>query len=750
MAVNFLAVMLICVYYGAVVSVGVWAARKMNADSSQQVSRLSVDTRRKQDAAHVLMKLFIANRHLPLWMGVGSMTATWVGGGYLNGTAEAVYRHGILRCHAPLGYAVSLVLGGTFFSSKMRATKPLTMLDPFQHRYGRWMALLLCFPAVIGEVFWTAAILAALGDTAGAIIEVDTRFFILASALVVFFYTSLGGVYVVTHTDVLQLVSTTACLWICVPFCLSNHAVGVMGPPHSDWVGTIDSSGVSQHFDAFLMTALGGIPWQVYFQRVLSCETDFHARMLSYLAAVGCIALAVPPAAISAVAKSANFTAAGYPGPHYLRDKDIVRVLPYSIRYLTTGLVSLMGLIGITAAIMSSADSSMLSASSMVTKNVYQSIVRPLASDVEVSLVLRVMVFAIGAWATYLALSVNSVFELWLLCSDIVYVLLFPQLICVLYFEDSNTYGAVLAFFVSVVFRGLCGEPSMNVPVTIRLPMYDEELGQQFPFRLTCMLLGLLTHLLGSYGASLAFRSGWLPQSFDVFKCFSLRHSESKQAAKPSDHSAGASGNATGAQQLGGESNTKNEAEEPPLAKRDDVFKIASFNPFQKLRDSGVGSIRSQKPSSVDGSPNTKKASTADASPKATVDVQPLTSNVDGFSGAKKKSSSKPARRAASATDVAIQPDNLVTPVAFEAKARSSTDSANFPSSAKSDTSSDSKASESKPDGDQTTEPTKAPSLKVRRSRSRAKIEAALSAAGSVSKSDGEPPQEGGSREKQL
>ncbi|XP_075540989.1 high-affinity choline transporter 1-like [Dermacentor variabilis] len=518
-----------------------------------------------------------------------------------------------------------------------------------------------------------------------------------------------------------------------------------MGPPHSDWVGTIESSGVSQLFDAFLMTALGGIPWQVYFQRVLSCETDFDARMLSYLSAVGCIALAVPPAAISAAAKSANFTAAGYPGPHYLRDKDIVRVLPYSIRYLTTGFVSMVGLVGITAAIMSSADSSMLSASSMVTKNVYQSIVRPMASDVEVSLVLRVMVFAIGSWATYVALSVNSVFELWLLCSDIVYVLLFPQLICVLYFEDSNTYGAFLAFFVSVVFRGLCGEPSMNVPVTIRLPMYDEELGQQFPFRLTCMLLGLLTQLLGSYGASWAFRGGWLPQRFDVFNCFvSLRHSESRQATKQSDQS-------VGAQQLGGEANMKNEAEEPPLAKDDDFYRLASvINPFQKLRASGFGAIRSQKPSSVDASPKPKKASTADASPKAAVDVQPSTSNVDVFSRAKKKSSSKPARRAATATDVAIQPDNLVSPGAFEAKAPSRTDSAKSPSSAKSDLSSDSKASESKPEGNQATEPTKAPSLKVRRPRSRAKNEATTSAAGSVSKSHGEPPQGGGSREKQL
>ncbi|KAL1428461.1 hypothetical protein MTO96_002836 [Rhipicephalus appendiculatus] len=141
------------------------------------------------------------------------------------------------------------------------------------------------------------------------------------------------------------------------------------------------------------------------------------------------------------------------------------------------------------------------------------------------------MVFTIGSWATYLALSVESVLDLWILCSDFVYVLLFPQLICVLYFEQSNTYGSLLAFSVSAVFRWLCGEPRMNVPVTLKLPLYDEERGQVFPFRLTCVLLGLTTQLLGSYCASRAFHSGWLPQRFDVFRCFASSKS------KPTDQS---------------------------------------------------------------------------------------------------------------------------------------------------------------------------------------------------------------------
>lgn len=37
--------------------------------------------------------------------------ATWVGGGFINGTAEYIYKDGLLWCQAPFGYALSLLFG---------------------------------------------------------------------------------------------------------------------------------------------------------------------------------------------------------------------------------------------------------------------------------------------------------------------------------------------------------------------------------------------------------------------------------------------------------------------------------------------------------------------------------------------------------------------------------------------------------------------------------------------------------------
>ena len=55
-------------------------------------------------------------------------------------------------------------LGGIFFAKKMRKAGYVTMLDPFQQKFGERMGGLLFIPALCGEIFWSAAILAALGQ----------------------------------------------------------------------------------------------------------------------------------------------------------------------------------------------------------------------------------------------------------------------------------------------------------------------------------------------------------------------------------------------------------------------------------------------------------------------------------------------------------------------------------------------------------------------------------------------------------
>ncbi|XP_065282043.1 high-affinity choline transporter 1-like isoform X2 [Dermacentor albipictus] len=481
MAVSLVGALTIILYYIAVVTVGVWAGRKVlrsESPLSQSVKEGSPGSRPFKSSTMFrtpidndngyLLRLFLANRSVPLTLSFLSMTATWVGGGYLNGTAEAVFNYGIVWCHAPIGYALSLVIGGRFFAGKMRVTKALTMFDPFQQHYGRWIAVPLCLPALCGEVFWTAAILAALGDTVAAITRVDSSSVIMLSSAIILFYTSLGGLYSVIYTDAFQVVSTVFGL--------------------------------------------------VYFQRVLCSETVFTAKMLSYLAAAGCCFLAIPPIIIGALAKSCNFTAAGYQGPFNLAEEERPKVLPHALHHMTPSFVAVLGQLAITAAVMSSVDSSMLSASQLITRNIYHVILRPSATDLEMCVVLRCMICLVGVVATSMALRVSSVLSLWTLSSDLVYVLLFPQFVALFFLRHRvNAYGSALGFFAGLVLRFLCGEPAFGLPALLQLPLYDSERGQQFPFRTLCMMLSLSGQLLGSAATAAFFRVGHFR---DYWHCF--------------------------------------------------------------------------------------------------------------------------------------------------------------------------------------------------------------------------------------
>ncbi|XP_075736740.1 uncharacterized protein LOC119161687 isoform X1 [Rhipicephalus microplus] len=212
------------------------------------------------------------------------------------------------------------------------------------------------------------------------------------------------------------------------------------------------------------------------------------------------------------------------------------------MRFLAPSFVSVLGLGAITSAVMSSADSSVLSASSLITKNFYYKILRPTASVAEIATVARAIVCMVGTATTTMALSVQSVYTLWSLSADVVYVMLFPQLLCLFYLDKTtNTYGLICGVIVGLVTRVLCGEPSLNLPVVLKLPFYDEDVGQRFPHRTLCMSLNMATTVLGSALCERLFRLGYLRKHLDYCRWFEKmtvleRGDAVKEETKPTDN----------------------------------------------------------------------------------------------------------------------------------------------------------------------------------------------------------------------
>ena len=65
---------------------------------------------------------------------------------------------------------------------------------------------------------------------------------------------------------------------------------------------------MAKWIDSMIMLIFGGLPWQAYFQRVLSANNDKSAQVLSFAAPAGCILLVIPPVIIGAAAKVADWS----------------------------------------------------------------------------------------------------------------------------------------------------------------------------------------------------------------------------------------------------------------------------------------------------------------------------------------------------------------------------------------------------------------------------------------------------------
>ena len=96
------------------------------------------------------------------------------------------------------------------------------MLDPLEQRFGKKMTAVLFLPALVGELFWTAAILSALGSTFGIVIGLDFEVSVILSAAVAIGYTALGGLWAVALTDVIQLSLLFLGLGIILPFIIDS------------------------------------------------------------------------------------------------------------------------------------------------------------------------------------------------------------------------------------------------------------------------------------------------------------------------------------------------------------------------------------------------------------------------------------------------------------------------------------------------------------------------------------------------
>ncbi|KAJ3600585.1 hypothetical protein NHX12_031565 [Muraenolepis orangiensis] len=390
MALNIPGVVVMVFFYLMVFGTGIWASFK-----SKKVTK-------KTSADQIEMTL-LGNRGISLVVGMFTMSATWIGGGFLCSFAEAAYypSRGILDAlHMVIAYCFAFIICGLVFAKPMRDRRFVTMLDPFHIKYGN-VACIFTIISLIADLIWVPTTLSAL-------------------AFIIF---------------------------------------------------------------------------------------------------------AIPPTIIGAVAITADWNKTSYGSPSPLERGEGANIFPITLNNLTPPYIAICGISAVAAAVMSSADSALLSGATTFSTNIYKGILRPQASSRELKWVIQAVVVVIGIGGTSLTSFEKGVLALWYIVAEMNYVFMFPQLICVLFFDVANVYGSVMGFLVSLLLRLLCGWSIFGIPAVLHLPGGSYENGvyiQRFPFNTLCMLCSLASILLFSYLAALQFDKGIIPESWDMLNFLKL------------------------------------------------------------------------------------------------------------------------------------------------------------------------------------------------------------------------------------
>ncbi|KAJ0056966.1 hypothetical protein NL108_000778, partial [Boleophthalmus pectinirostris] len=308
---------------------------------------------------------------------------TWVGGAYILGTAQMVYdsKKGLLWALGLIAYPLNLIAGGLFFVTPIRSKNYVTLMDPFQEKYGNTIAAVLFIPVILSDLFWIAGILAGLGGTLSVATGIPSWVAVGVSAAVAIIYTMMGGLYSVAYTDVIQFILMFVGLWMCVPFIMmspyaANVTVSAVNEMYqSPWLGKISQEDIGLWVDELLLLSIGGICYQAFYQRVLSAASDAQAKLTCFVGAVLCPILGIPSVLVGAVAASTDWNHTSFGGPSPYEQGLAGLILPIALQHLCPFFVSLVGMGALAAAVMSSVDSVLLSAASQIARNIYKNIV---------------------------------------------------------------------------------------------------------------------------------------------------------------------------------------------------------------------------------------------------------------------------------------------------------------------------------------------------------------------------------------
>ena len=375
---NVLQLLIIIAYFIAIIGIGVWSRRRAGS----------------QDG------FFVAHRGGTLPLITGSLLATAVGGSCTVGMAGLGFKQGLTGAWWLLVGSIGLLILGFFFARKVRGAALYTLPELVEKQYGSRVGLAASILIVIAWVGVVAGQIVAAGSFLSILGMGSTTFWMIIFTAVVIVYAILGGQLSIIRTDFIQAPILFVGIFIALALVFS-YVGGLEGLKVSLPPGYF-SFPVSSEFDWKMLLSLLILVGATYvvgpdiYTRLFCAKEEKTAQRSAILSAFLFVPLAFAVVFIGMGAKVLY--------PAISAEQAFPQVITGMLSPGLSGLI----LAALVAALMSSADTCLLSQSVILTEDIFKRFY-PSLDERKTILLTRLSLITLGLIALGLAIALKGV-----------------------------------------------------------------------------------------------------------------------------------------------------------------------------------------------------------------------------------------------------------------------------------------------------------------------------------------------------
>ncbi|MFI1397620.1 sodium:solute symporter [Streptomyces sp. NPDC020681] len=390
-------------------------------------------------------EFLVAGRRLGPWMYSGTMAAIVLGGASTIGGVGLGYKYGLSGAWMVFTIGLGLLALSIFFSARIARLKVYTVSEMLDLRYGGKAGV------ISGVVMWAYTLMLAVTSTIAyatifdVLFDMNRTFAIILGGSIVVAYSTLGGMWSITLTDMVQfVVKTVGVLLLLLPIAV------VKAGGFSEMKAALPTEyftplgiGGETIFTYVLIYTFGMLIGQDIWQRVFTARSDRTARYGGTVAGTYCLVYALAGAVIGTAAKVL------YPKLPNADDAFATIVkdeLPMGVR----GLVLAAAL----AAVMSTSSGALIACATVANNDIWSKL-RGLASrdgsDRDEVRGNRAFILIMGVAVICIAIALNNVVEALTVAYNLLVGGLLVPILGGLLWRRGTVYGALASVIVGGV-----------------------------------------------------------------------------------------------------------------------------------------------------------------------------------------------------------------------------------------------------------------------------------------------------------